>query len=69
MGIGSVAVSEATGKSVTDHTISAVNNKDCRVVRALKSEQVCHPTELILNKVVSTGVTPSSIQEIEARYR
>ena len=69
VGIGSVAVSEATGKSVTDHTISAVNNKDCRVVRALKSEQVCHPTELILNKVVSTGVTPSSIQEIEARYR
>ena len=69
LSIGSVAVSESTGKSVTDHAVSAVNNQDCRVGRALKKEDVCQPNGTVTLKVTTTGVTPSTTQEIENRYR
>ena len=69
IGIGSVAVSESTGKSVTDHAVSAVNNQDCRVGRVLKKEDVCQPNNTVTLKVTTTDVTPSTIQEIENRYR
>jgi len=69
MSIGSVAVAESTGKSVTDHAVSAVNNQDCRVGRVLKKEDVCQPNNTVTLKVTTTGVTPSTIQEIENRYR
>jgi len=67
--VGSVAVSEATGKSVTDHAVSAVNNKDCKVVRAFQNQEMCHPRNTTQLQVVTTGVTPSTVQEIEAKYR
>jgi len=67
--IGSVAVAESTGKSVTDHAVSAVNNQDCRVGRVLKKEDVCQPNGTVTLKVTTTGVTPSTIEEIESKYR
>jgi hypothetical protein len=69
VGIGSVAVSEATGKSVTDHAVSTVNNKDCRVGRALRNEEMCQPKGTAKLQVVNTGVTPSTVEEIQSRYR
>ena len=70
VGIGSVAVSEATGKSVTDHAVSTVHNKDCKVSRALRNQEMCQPkvTDAKL-QVVNTGVTPSTVEEIQSRYR
>jgi hypothetical protein len=70
VGIGSVAVSEATGKSVTDHAVSTVHNKDCKVSRALRNQEMCQPkvTDTKL-QVVNTGVTPSTVEEIQSRYR
>jgi hypothetical protein len=70
MSIGSVAVSEATGKSVTDHAVSTVNNQDCKVGRALRNKEMCQPkvTDTKL-QVVNTGVTPSTVEEIQSRYR
>lgn len=43
MGIGaaSVAVNETTGKTVTDHVVSTVNGKDCKVSRSLENKDVC----------------------------
>jgi starvation-inducible outer membrane lipoprotein len=68
--IGSVAVSETTGKSITDHTVSAVNNgKDCRVGRILKDQAVCQDEYVAKLKVTNTGVKPSSIEEIESKYK
>jgi hypothetical protein len=68
--VGSVAVSETTGKSVTDHAVSAVNNEDCRVGRAFRQQQICQPkvtnTKL---RVITTGVSPSTVEEIQSRYR
>jgi hypothetical protein len=69
VGIGSVAVSETTGKSVTDHAVSTVNNKDCRVGRAFRNEEMCQPKGTTKLQVVNTGVTPSTVEEIQARYR
>jgi hypothetical protein len=67
LGIGSVAVTETTGKTLTDQTVSAINGQDCRVGRMFKDQAVCQddtPTTVTI-----TGVKPSSIAELEARYR
>ena len=69
LGVGSVAINETTGKTTTDHVVSAVNGKDCRVSR-LGKEDVCQE-ERAQSKftVVTTGVKPSSREEIESRYK
>ena len=66
-GVASIAVSETTGKSVTDHTLSAINDRDCRMARALKDQQVCQNA----NSTLAQGnrVTESSVAEIEEVYR
>jgi len=71
MGIGaaSVAVNETTGKTVTDHTVSAVNGRDCRVSR-LGKEDICQDdVPKFQFKVTTTSVVPSSIEEIESKYK
>ena len=68
-GAASVAVNETTGKTTTDHVVSAVNGKDCRISRAGK-EDICQDEVLQFKfKVTTTTVTPSSIEEIESKYR
>ena len=67
-GAASVAVNEATGKTVTDHTVSSVSGQDCRISRAFNNQEVCKD-ESPATTVTTTGVAPSSIAELEARYR
>ena len=69
VGATSVAVNETTGKTTTDHIVSAVNGKDCRISRMGK-EDVCQD-EIVQPKIqiTNTNTKPSSTQEIEARYR
>ena len=70
VGIGSVAVSETTGKSITDHTVSAVNGgKDCRVGRMLKDQAVCQDEYAVKLKITTTGVKSSTVEEIQAKYK
>lgn len=69
LGIGSVVVSETTGKTVTDHTVSAVNGQDCKVGRALKNQDMCQDPKAAQISIVTTGVTPSTVQEIEFKFR
>jgi hypothetical protein len=69
IGIGSVAVTETTGKSITDHTVSTVAQQDCRVMRAFRNQDMCQTAAPNSLPVVTTGVAPSSVQEIESRYR
>lgn len=68
-GAASVAVNETTGKTVTDHTVSAVNGKDCRVSRMGKEDICQDEIPQFKFKVVTTSVTPSSIEEIESKYK
>ena len=67
-GAASVAVNETTGKTTTDHVVSAVNGQDCRVSRMGK-EDICQDTYTTQLKVTTTGVTPTPTQEIQARYQ
>ena len=70
LGVGSVAVSETTGKSITDHTVSAVNGgKDCRVGRMFKDQAVCQDEYTAKLTITTTGVKPSTIEEIESKYK
>jgi starvation-inducible outer membrane lipoprotein len=70
VGIGSVAVSETTGKTITDHTVSVVNGgKDCRVGRVFKDQAVCQDEFAAKLKITTTGITPSSVKEIESKYK
>jgi hypothetical protein len=69
VGATSVAVNETTGKTTTDHIVSAINGKDCRVSRMGK-EEVCHDEQLPIKiKITTTDVKPSSVEEIESKYR
>jgi hypothetical protein len=69
-GAASVAVNETTGKTVTDHTVSTVNNQDCRVSRAFNNQDICKDEAPKFQfKVTTTTVTPSTIEEIESKYR
>lgn len=68
-GATSVAVNEATGKTVTDHTVSSVSGQDCRVSRAFNNQEVCQDETVGKLQVTTTGVAPSTVTEIEARYR
>jgi hypothetical protein len=69
MGIGSVAINETTGRTVSDHAVSAVRDQDCRLGRAFRQEDVCQTDGTIKLQVTTTGVEASSVQEIESRYR
>jgi len=70
IGIGSVAVSETTGKSITDHTVSTVTQQDCRVGRIFQDQNVCqNKTQTTNLQITTTGVAPSTIEEIQAKYR
>ena len=71
VGAASIAVNETTGKTLTDHTVSTVNGQDCRVSRSFNNQAVCQDETPIspATTVTTTGVTPSSVAELEARYR
>jgi len=69
IGAAGVAVNETTGKTITDHTVSAVNGQDCRISRMGK-EDICQDEYPQFKfKVVTTSVTPSSVEEIESKYK
>ena len=67
-GVGGIVVNETTGKSVTDHVVSTVNNKDCRVFRALKDQEICQ-TSPVITVTTNANYKESSNKEIESRYR
>ena len=68
-GAASIAVNETTGRTTSDHVVSAVNGKDCRISR-IGREDVCQDeVPQFKFKVTTTSVTPSSVEEIESKYR
>lgn len=40
-GVAGMATVEVTGKSASDHAISAVNGKDCKMSRSMQGKDVC----------------------------
>ena len=39
------AVSDATGKSMSDHAVSTITGQDCRISRIIKGKKICYKTE------------------------
>lgn len=71
MGVGaaSVAVNETTGKTTTDHVVSAVNGRDCKVSRVGKEDICQDEVPKVKFQAVTTNTKPSSVEEIQSKYR
>jgi hypothetical protein len=69
VGATSVAVNETTGRTITDQTVSAINGQDCRVSRAFQDQAVCQDSTLNQTQITNTNTKPSTVEEIQARYR
>jgi hypothetical protein len=59
-GATSIAVTETTGKSVTDHVVSTAKEKDCRLWRYFKGEEVCQEVEITAKPATSRKITDSN---------
>lgn len=55
----------ATGKSVTDHAISTVTNKDCAVLRGFKGQDIC--TEKQFELALLPDGTPAPMADDAAK--
>jgi hypothetical protein len=69
IGAASVATNEATGRTIADNTVSAVSGQDCRISRAFRDQAVCQDQNIVEFKITNTTTRPSTVEEIQARYR
>ena len=69
LGVSSVVVNETTGKGIADHAVSKATHQDCRVARAFNDQPVCQDLALTKIQITTTGTKPSTVNEIESRYR
>ena len=69
VGVASVASTETTGKSITDHAVSTVRDQDCKIARVWNDQPVCQDSALTRLTITTTSTNPSTIAEIESRYR
>jgi len=69
LGATSVAVNETTGRTASDHIVSTIDGRDCRLSRMGK-EDICQDEYPQFKfQVTTTSVAPSSVEEIESKYR
>lgn len=69
LGIASVATNETTGKGIADHAISNMTSQDCRIARTVQDQPICQDPALTKIQLTTTGTKPSTVSEIELRYR
>jgi hypothetical protein len=69
LGVSSVVVNETTGKGLADHAASTVTQQDCRLPRALNDQPICQDPALTKIQVTTSGTRPSTVGEIELKYR
>jgi starvation-inducible outer membrane lipoprotein len=69
LGVASVATNETTGKGIADHAISNMTRQDCRIARTVQDQPICQNSELAKIQITTTGTKPSTVGEIELRYR
>ncbi len=65
-GVAGMATVEVTGKSVSDHAISAYNNKDCKMSRKMQGKDVCQDQPDTEPDVVAAKPNPASDVPIES---
>lgn len=64
VGVVSVVSVETTGKGLADHTLSAVNDKDCKLARSIKGDDICQPEKPQPPRATVTVSEPSKPQAI-----
>jgi len=69
LGVSSVVVNETTGKGIADHAVSHMKNQDCRIARTMQDQSICQDPALTKIQITTTGTRPSTVTEIESRYR
>jgi hypothetical protein len=69
LGVSSVVVNETTGKGIADHAVSNVTRQDCRIARTMQDLPVCQDPALNKIQITTTGTKPSTVNEIQSRYR
>ena len=50
----------ATGKSTTDHALSAIASEDCALVRAVKEKPICVPERQVLISMSKPKPSPDA---------
>jgi len=69
LGVSSVVVNETTGKGIADHAVSNITNQDCRIARTIQDQPICQDPALNKIQITTTGTKPSTVTEIELKYR
>ena len=73
VGIAGVTTVEVTGKSITDHAVSAAKGQDCRMSRIFKHGDVCQPEGSVTvsgptETVVITRTSGNAVQNMESMF-
>jgi Trk K+ transport system NAD-binding subunit len=73
VGIAGITSVEVTGKSITDHTVSAAKGQDCRISRVFKQGDICQPEgSVTVSSSTETVVIPrtsnDAIQNMESMF-
>jgi len=67
-GVASVGVNESTGKTMSDHVVSTINGKDCKISRSLDGKDMCQD-EAQKIVVTESKYKASSTSDIEGKYK
>ena len=63
--IASVASTEITSKGITDHAISAVSGRDCKIANTLKGDGICDPRGSVTVAGYSNNINSNPVIEME----
>jgi hypothetical protein len=66
VGLASMVSVETTGKGLADHTLSAVKDRDCKIVRGIKGEDICQPQAPETARATVTVSEPTAPQTIKS---
>ena len=61
-GVAGMATVEVTGKSASDHIISAVNGQDCKMARKMQGEEMCKDEEP--KKASTVATVPEKVRAV-----
>ena len=67
--IASVASTEITGKGITDHAVSTVSGRDCRISNTLRGNDVCEPRGSVTVAGYSSNNSIADMEKIFARRK
>lgn len=68
-GVAGMATVEVTGKSASDHVISAVNGQDCKMSRKMQGQDICQDAQIEQPKPPTVAAGPTKNPSVDAVTR